>query len=291
MKFDKKKFNIYIIFTFVIGWILQVTASIFAIQGKMILFSPILSLAMFAPLVSVFISRIDIKNIGWKPQIKKNIKIYAVCWFAPALLTVLGAVLFFLIMPNRLDMSGGYLTAQLGEQAVQQLAESGITPITYVMIGLVQCITYAPAVNMIFALGEESGWRGVMYPMLEDKYGLTKGSIIGGIIWGVWHWPVMLLAGYEYGLVYWGAPFVGMALFCLFCVVGGILLDWVYRKTNSIWAPSIAHGAINAAASLPVILLNIKYANQMIIGPSPIGIVAMIPMIILAVIALKNNKK
>ena len=97
--------------------------------------------------------------------------------------------------------------------------------------------------------------------------------------------PVMVLAGYEYGLVYWGAPFVGMALFCICCVVMGILLDWSYQNTDSIWAPAIAHGAFNAVATLPMILLNLEYANQQILGPAPIGIIAMLPMIALAVLA------
>jgi len=291
MIFEKRKFTIYIIFTFIIGWALQIAASIFALQGKMVLFSPLLSLAMFAPLLAAFIAKADVKSVGWKPQIKKNFKYYLICWFMPAAVTLAGAALFYIVMPNRLDLSGSYFTAQMGEAAVQQLADVGITPVLYVFIGLLQSISYAPAINMIFAAGEEAGWRGVMYPMLKDKYGTTKGRIIGGVIWGVWHWPVMVLAGYEYGLVYWGAPFLGMALFCLCCVVMGILLDWTYQKTNSIWAPSIAHGAFNAVATLPMIVLNVNYINQMTVGPAPIGIVAMMPMIVIAVLVCKNTTK
>ena len=283
MNFDNKKFKVYIAFTFIIGWVLQIVASIFAIKGQMMLFAPVLSVTMFAPLVASFIAKADLKSLGWKPQIKKNIKMYIVCWFMPAVLTVLGAALFYAIMPNRLDLSGSYIAAQMGEAVVQQMAAVGITPVLYMVIGFVQCITYAPIVNAIFAVGEEAGWRGVMYPMLKDKYGTNKGRVIGGIIWGAWHWPVMVLAGYEYGLVYWGAPFAGMALFCLCCVVLGIVMDWTYEKTDSIWAPAIAHGAFNAVGTLPAMLLNTEYADQMILGPAPIGIIAMIPMIVVAV--------
>ena len=291
MTFEKKKFTVYIVFTFLIGWVLQIAASIFALSGNMALFSPLLSLAMFAPLAAAFIAKADLKSIGWKPQIKKNIKMYLACWFMPAVITVLGAVLFYAVMPGRLDVSGAYLTAQVGEAVVQQLAAAGITPFVYIIITLVQCLTYAPLINMLFAVGEEAGWRGVMYPMLKDRYGIDKGRVIGGIIWGSWHWPVMVLAGYEYGLVYWGAPFVGMALFCICCVVMGILLDWSYQNTDSIWAPAIAHGAFNAVATLPMILLNLEYANQQILGPAPIGIIAMLPMIALAVLASFKTTK
>ncbi|MBR2029230.1 MAG: CPBP family intramembrane metalloprotease [Oscillospiraceae bacterium] len=290
MNFDNKKFKVYIAFTFIIGWALQIAASIFAVKGQMMLFSPILSIAMFAPLAAAFIAKADVKNIGWKPQIKKNIKMYLVCWFMPAVLTVLGAVLFYAVMPDRLDLSGGYIAAQVGEAVMQQMTAMGITPLLYVLIGFVQSVTYAPAVNAVFAVGEEAGWRGVMYPMLKDKYGTNKGRVIGGIIWGAWHWPVMVLAGYEYGLVYWGAPFVGMALFCFCCVVLGIVMDWTYEKTSSIWAPAIAHGAFNAVATLPAMLLNTEYADQMILGPAPIGIIAMIPMIVYALMISRKSE-
>ena len=290
MKFEKKQFTVYIVFTFIIGWILQIAASIFALKGQMMLFAPILSVTMFAPLAASFIAKVDLKSLGWKPHIKNNIKMYLVCWLMPAVITVIGAALFYAVMPGRLDLSGTYLAAQIGEAAMQQLTATGITPVMYILIGFVQSITYAPVINAAFAVGEEAGWRGVMYPMLKDKYGTNKGRIIGGIIWGAWHWPVMVLAGYEYGLVYWGAPFVGMAMFCLCCVVMGVLLDYAYEKTKNIWAPAIAHGAFNAVATLPAILLNTEYVDQMILGPAPIGIIAMIPMILLAFAVSKTTK-
>ena len=34
-----------------------------------------------------------------------------------------------------------------------------------------------------------------MYPILKDCFGITRGRLLGGAIWGVWHWPIMLLAG------------------------------------------------------------------------------------------------
>ena len=76
MTFEKKKFSVYIVFTFIIGWALQIVASTFALQSKMMLFAAVLSIAMFAPLVSALIAKLDVKNVGWKPQIKKNFKYY-----------------------------------------------------------------------------------------------------------------------------------------------------------------------------------------------------------------------
>ena len=289
MRFDKKKFIIYLVLAFVIGWSIQLVASMFALQGNTVMFQALVSFTMFAPLVAALIARAGVKKVGWKPQIKKNFKMYLICIAVPVVTTVAGAALFYLVMPGRLDLSGSYLVATLGETAYQQMVDAGITPVLYVAIGIVQSVTFAPILNMFFAVGEEAGWRGVMYPMLKDRYGTTKGRVIGGIIWGAWHWPIMVLAGYEYGLEYWGAPFFGMALFCVCCVVLGIVMDWTYEKTDSIWAPSLAHGAFNAAATVPIILLNVDYINQQIIGPAPVGLIGMIPMAVFVVLVCRKT--
>lgn len=68
----------------------------------------------------------------------------------------------------------------------------------------------APAINMFPALGEEVGWRGYMMPRLKERFGLLNGRLLGGFVWGIWHWPLMLLVGYEYGTNYLGAPPAGI---------------------------------------------------------------------------------
>ena len=52
MKFDKKKFIIYLVLAFVIGWTIQLVASMFALQGNTVMFQALISLTMFAPIVT-----------------------------------------------------------------------------------------------------------------------------------------------------------------------------------------------------------------------------------------------
>ena len=42
------------------------------------------------------------------------------------------------------------------------------------------------------AVGEEIGWRGYMMPRLKERFSLFTGRLLGGILWGVWHWLPML---------------------------------------------------------------------------------------------------
>ena len=286
MKMDKKKFTIYMIFAFGLAWVIQIIASIFSRNGNVAVFRLLLAVCMYMPFLATLIARIPLKGMGWIPKLKGNIGWILLSWFGPMILTILGAVIFYIIFPNRLDWSGSYMAIQMGEEAMAELQATGITVPILTIITVVQACSYAPLVNGLLGLGEEVGWRGVMYPMLKDKLGRVKGMILGGVIWGAWHWPVIVLAGYEYGLEYWGAPFLGMAIFCLYATVAGMILDVLYEKTKCIWVPSVGHGAINATMGVPVLMLNAEFADQLTIGPVPMGIIAMIPYIITAILLL-----
>ncbi len=290
---EKKKTIIYLIWAFVIAWILQVLASVAAntmgTTGALI-FTGVLSVVMFAPFAAVLLAKYPLKGMGWIPKFKGNIGYMVLAWLGPLLFTVLGATLYFVIFPDRFDLTGAYLATALGEEGLAQLEAEGLTLQQLLIIQIASAPLYAPFVNMFFALGEEVGWRGMLYPQLKSFFGKTKGRILGGVIWGAWHWPVMLLAGYEYGKVYPGAPISGLITFCLFCIVGGTLMDVLYEKTECIWVPSLAHGAINGTASLGIYLMKPEYADQLIFGPAPIGIISMIPALIVAVVVLCKDK-
>ncbi len=286
---SKKILRNYLIWTFIISWILQGIACYFANFGPTTLFSVFSAISMFAPLVGAFLAKAPIKELGWKPKFKGNISYIIAAFIGPALLTILGGILYFVIFPNRFDPECSYVVATYGQDMVDQITAQGLTLPMVLAVSTIQAITYAPFINMFFAVGEEAGWRGVMSPILKDMLGKTKGLLIGGIIWGIWHWPVIIFAGYEYGRGYFCEPWAGMALFCVVTTVWGILLDYLYERTNCIWLPALGHGAINAIAALPMMITDAAYTNQMILGPAPVGIISLIPFAIVAIILLKKK--
>lgn len=297
---EKKKTVIYLIWAFTIAWILQIIASagVYAAantQGMTaaignLIFTGVLAVSMYAPFAAVLLAKYPLKGMGWIPKFKGNIGWMLLAWLGPLLFSVLGAIVYFVIFPDRFDLTGAYFAVALGEEGLAQIEAQGMTIQQLLIIQIASVPLYAPFVNMFAALGEEVGWRGMLYPQLKTFFGKTKGRIIGGVIWGAWHWPVMLLAGYEYGKEYPGAPILGLVTFCAFCIVAGTLLDVLYEKTKCIWVPSLAHGAINGTASLAVYLTKPEYIDQMIFGPAPIGIISMIPALVVAVIVLCKDR-
>jgi uncharacterized protein len=107
--------------------------------------------------------------------------------------------------------------------------------------------TLAPFINVLFALGEELGWRGFLLPHLMPL-GQWKAILVSGIIWGIWHAPA-IVQGHNYP----GYPILGIFMMIVFCVLLGVILSWLYLNTHSPWVAALGHGSINAVAGLPVL--------------------------------------
>lgn len=284
--YDRAKTRRYLLWTFGIAWLMQAVVAFLyrgglSVIGRMMA-QMLMALMMFVPMLGVLLSGNRLAGMGWKPHIKGRLKPLLMAWFFPAILTALGAAIYFAVFPGHFDVSGAYLISIGGEAALSQLEAQGISYAQYILISVVSSLTYAPFINMIPAVGEEAGWRGFLYPQLKTKYGKKKGRLIGGVIWGIWHWPLMALIGYEYGTNYIGFPIVGMLLFCIFTIAAGIACDWLYEKSGLIWAPAIFHGAINAAATVPGAVCLANTGSLILLGPAPIGVLAGIPLMIFA---------
>ncbi len=290
-EFNKKQVIKYLIFTFGIAYAIQIIAWLLYSNGQQMIGQLIVAVMMFVPMLSVLLSGGKIKSMGWNPHIKQNWKTILIAWFSPLILTAIGAGLYFALFPSHFDLSGSYIAEVAGEDALRQLEEQGLSYPLMILLSCVNCVTYAPVINALFAAGEEVGWRGFLYPQLKAKFGKRKGWFIGGMIWGLWHCPLIWLIGYEYGTDYIGFPITGMILFSVVITVAlGIIFDWSYEKSNSIWLPAVFHGAFNAAATIPPCVTITNTGSCRLLGSTPIGLIAGLPFIIFAIILFIKAK-
>ncbi|MDX5005099.1 CPBP family intramembrane glutamic endopeptidase, partial [Streptococcus anginosus] len=106
------------------------------------------------------------------------------------------------------------------------------------------------------------------------------------------HLPINL-QGYNYGLTYFAYPWLGSLAMFVFCFSLGVLLSWVMEKTNSIWAPALLHGAVNAIVGVGLLfqLPTEKALALRILGPTPTGLLAVLPFLCLALAILQKEKR
>ena len=108
--------------------------------------------------------------------------------------------------------------------------------------GLITGIT----VNALFAFGEEYGWRNYLVHALRERKFWTAALFIG-IVWGLWHFPLILM-GHNYP----NEPYWGILLMVVFCVLMGIIELYFVLKTKSMIVAAVMHGTINAVAGLTI---------------------------------------
>jgi uncharacterized protein len=218
-----------------------------------------------------------------RPQLKDRRWLYFLAaWFLPSLLILAGTGLFFLLFPGYFDANLTTLKAQL--QSTGTLPE--VNPWVIVAAQTFQAMLISPILNAISTFGEEFGWRGYLQPKLMPL-GNRKAVLLVGIIWGVWHWPVILM-GYNYGLDYFGAPILGPIAMVWFTLALSVIFGWVTIKTSNVWPAVIAHGAVNGIAAFG--LLFVQGNPDPLLGPTPVGIIGGLGLTLAAIIILALPK-
>jgi len=92
-----------------------------------------------------------------------------------------------------------------------------------------------------FALGEEIGFRGYLLPRLLPL-GTTRAFLLSGLLHGLWHFPILMIAGFLPLLGSW--LIVGPVLL-LTLTAAGVIYGFLQLKSGSIWPATLAHGSFN----------------------------------------------
>jgi membrane protease YdiL (CAAX protease family) len=98
------------------------------------------------------------------------------------------------------------------------------------------------AVVSLLAFFEEVGWRAWLLPRLRARMSARRAVIVTSIIWAVWHVPFELSGILHIDGV---SPFKLVLTLPFGTFSAGLILGWIWLRTESIWLVAIAHGALN----------------------------------------------
>jgi uncharacterized protein len=270
---EKKSLTWFLVITFLFSWTLFLAPLALGDMEpttKQLAYQGFWAVAMWGPgvaaiIVTLFVakkpfSRLRLNTLGPK-------RFYLWAWLLPIPLAILAGLLTVLFRLAEVDWEFTMM-----RNAMESAASGGAVPIVLiVLIQIAFAFTLGPLINVVFALGEELGWRGYLLPQLLPL-GQWKAMLISGVIWGVWHAPA-IAQGHNYP----GYPVLGVLMMIVFCVLLGIIFSWMYLNTRSPWVAALAHGSVNAVAGLPVLFLspgfNMAFGGTL---AAPVGWIGMI---------------
>jgi membrane protease YdiL (CAAX protease family) len=91
------------------------------------------------------------------------------------------------------------------------------------------------------ALGEEIGWRGFLVPELAKVVRFPAIGLISGVMWSIYHYPILLFGDYNAGTPAW----FGLSCFTLAVVAESFIFAWLTLKSRSLWPAAIMHASHN----------------------------------------------
>jgi len=282
-KVDLKRILIYLAFASGIAWtgglVIYLTGGLANSPYAVLLLTIVY---MGAPAIAHVLTRL-ITREGWqgvylRPKLREGWPYWLICWFAPGILTFIGLVVFFILLPQYYDSSLGAVQQLLAERAGASAAE--VNPWIVVVSQTITAMLIAPLLNAVPTFGEEFGWRAYLLPKLMPLGG-RKALLLTGLVWGVWHWPVIAM-GHNYGLDYPGAPWGGILMMIWFTLVSGTLIGWATWRAGSVWPAVIGHGAMNGIAAIG--LFFVKGTPNPLLGPLPVGIIGSVGFAVVALL-------
>jgi membrane protease YdiL (CAAX protease family) len=86
------------------------------------------------------------------------------------------------------------------------------------------------------------GWRGFLVPELAKFISFTSVALTSGLIWAVWHWPMIFMGIYGPE----GTPLVyQLFFFSTLMIALSMIMTYLRFKTNSLWTAVIFHMSFN----------------------------------------------
>jgi CAAX protease family protein len=184
-----------------------------------------------AATLTLQLNRRSLADLGWKWPATR----YALMsWYVPL---VYAAIAYAIVWSTGLgNVPDPEFISSVNERMASHLP-SGVTVALYILLtgsfGLVRSVSSA--------LGEEIGWRGFLVPELSKTFSFTGTALISGLVWAMWHFPILIFADYNAGTATWYA----LTCFTVMVVADSFIMAWLRLRSGSLWTGALLHASHN----------------------------------------------
>ncbi len=136
---------------------------------------------------------------------------------------------------------GGFYNHEFVGQIAKSFGWEHLPKAAIILLYFIFTGVFGMAGSLATGLGEEIGWRGFLVPELFKTISYTKTSLLVGIIWAMWHFPILIFADYNSGTPAW----YGLSCFTIMVVSISFVFTWFRLKSGSLWTGAILHASHN----------------------------------------------
>lgn len=256
-------------------------------------FTLVIAVGMWSPAVASLILAKAVERTSWRTRVGLRFRgrwARVLAWTPAALVLIVAllalGVLVTAVRGVPMDLTGRTWletgTAQMAELTGQEVPAVAVVLVVLINSAVGLLITSAAT------LGEEIGWRGWLWPALTPL-GRIPAAIVGGVIWSLWHLPVVLI-GYNYPGANRAAA---VAMFLLPCIAMTLLFGVITdRAAGSPIPAALGHAAINSLAGIVLSVAasgrTMEQYSSFIDGPA--GIIGVVLMAAAALVLLVRRR-
>ena len=254
----KYKPLLYFSMTFLVTYALWFAGAYVSYQDESGLYMLLMLPGLMAPFLISLVLILTSKNSDLKKDfVNRLINLRLI---QPKMLPV-----FVLIMPLAVVVSI-FISLPFGESISQfQIGEgfsfsTGFVPVLFLLV--------------LTASFEELGWRGYAFDSLQSKYNFFTSSIIFGILWSLWHFPLIFVKNsYQYEIfqenIWFGVNFF------VSIIVMGVIISWIWIKNKkSVITAILFHFIVNISAEILEITQITKCIETVVLTVFVVAIIA-----------------
>ena len=241
MKMKMKNVIVYLVVAYSLAYLMDFIVYSTVGTLSVLLVQIIIGLRMFAPLTGVILvaklNKFKVMDFLRRHGLGFGKHKYIVIALAVPYLVYAFSIVYAIVLGYRIVNP---LKALIGEENI------GIDLNVLAWIEILAGIPAGLTVNALFALGEEIGWRGLLWDELKPKLGFILSNIVIGVVWSLWHAPLILLFGYSFPH---HRDLIGISMYTLSLIVLSFILSLLREGSGKLYSPSVMHGTFNALAN------------------------------------------
>ena len=185
-----------------------------------------------ATLITCLVLKRKITNLSWQWG---NPKYQWWSYLTPLLYSTLAYLLVWLCS------FGGFYNQTFVHGTARELGWSNLPDYVFIILFFLINGVIGMFGSLSTALGEEIGWRGFLVPELLEITTYTRTSLISGLVWAIWHYPLLIWGNYNNGTPAWYA----LTCFTILVVSMNFVFTWFRIKSGSLWTGAMLHASHN----------------------------------------------